>query len=95
MMIFHTGQGTQGIMRPPSDQQLDAVFGTKNKDDAIKIILEKGDLQKASKCLSRSFFIFLKGEVIYIFRFALFQRPKMATRQPMMEMQVTILFQQV
>lgn len=49
MKIFHTGQGTQGIMRPPSDQQLDAVFGTKKVDEAILIILEKGDLQKASE----------------------------------------------
>jgi ribosome maturation protein Sdo1 len=47
--IFHTGQGTQGIMGTPSKQQLDSVFGTHKDTDVVLQILEKGTLQAASE----------------------------------------------
>jgi len=43
--IFHTGQGSQGILGRISKQQLDTVFNTKNEDEAVKIILDKGTIQ--------------------------------------------------
>jgi len=43
--IFHTGQGTQGILGRISKQQLDTIFGTSKEDEAVKIILEKGTMQ--------------------------------------------------
>ncbi|KZP20159.1 DUF1960-domain-containing protein [Athelia psychrophila] len=43
--IFHSGQGNQGIMGTPSNQQLDTVFGTHKDVDVILIVLEKGVAQ--------------------------------------------------
>lgn len=43
--VFFSNQGAQGILRQPSQQQLDNVFGTHKDDEVIKIILEKGQLQ--------------------------------------------------
>ncbi|KAK0491410.1 DUF1960-domain-containing protein [Armillaria novae-zelandiae] len=39
---FHSGQGPQGILGKPSNQQLDTVFGTSKDVDVALIILEKG-----------------------------------------------------
>ncbi|KAK0206925.1 ribosome maturation protein [Desarmillaria ectypa] len=39
---FHSGQGPQGILGKPSNQQLDTVFGTSKDTDVAQIILEKG-----------------------------------------------------
>jgi hypothetical protein len=43
--VFHTGQGAQGIMGRPSNQQLDNVFGTHNEIEVITIVLQKGVAQ--------------------------------------------------
>jgi len=40
--IFHSGQGSQGILGKVSKQQLDTVFGTHDDLDAMKILLENG-----------------------------------------------------
>ncbi|KAK0190554.1 DUF1960-domain-containing protein [Armillaria mellea] len=39
---FHSGQGPQGILGKPSNQQLDTVFGTSKDIDVALIVLEKG-----------------------------------------------------
>lgn len=39
---FHSGQGPQGILGKPSNQQLDTVFGSSKDVDVALIILEKG-----------------------------------------------------
>lgn len=47
--VFCTNQGAQGIMRPPSKQHLDSVFGTTKVEDVIVEILEKGEMQAGSE----------------------------------------------
>lgn len=44
-MVLHSGQGAQGILRKPSQQQLDTVFGTHNDVEVVAYILENGKLQ--------------------------------------------------
>merc|ERR1711964_337578 len=46
--IYKSGQGNQGIMGQVSKQELDAVFGTTNLDDAIVKVLETGHVQHGS-----------------------------------------------
>ncbi|PWN27720.1 DUF1960-domain-containing protein [Jaminaea rosea] len=46
--IFHTGQGTQGIMGHPSKQQLENDFGTHKDVDVVTQILEKGEIQSGA-----------------------------------------------
>ncbi|WFD31937.1 hypothetical protein MSPP1_002979 [Malassezia sp. CBS 17886] len=43
--IFHTDQGNQGLLRRASKQQLEAVFGTQNEDEAIEKLLQIGYVQ--------------------------------------------------
>lgn len=38
--VFHTQQGSQGILHHPSHQQLDNVFGTHKDIDVVKFMLE-------------------------------------------------------
>ncbi|KAF8914224.1 DUF1960-domain-containing protein [Gymnopilus junonius] len=38
--VFHTQQGSQGILHSPSHQQLDNVFGTHKDVDVVKFMLE-------------------------------------------------------
>jgi len=45
--IFHTGQGSQGIMGKLSNQMLDSIFGTHNDVEAMTILLQKGREQAA------------------------------------------------
>ncbi|BGP44961.1 hypothetical protein JCM10450v2_000776 [Rhodotorula kratochvilovae] len=45
--IFHTGQGSQGLLRRPSKQELETVFETSNEDAIIEIILTKGTIKSA------------------------------------------------
>ncbi|GAA5843971.1 hypothetical protein JCM5353_000047 [Sporobolomyces roseus] len=40
--VFHTGQGSQGILERPSKQVLDTVFSSTNEQDIVQIVLEKG-----------------------------------------------------
>ncbi|SCZ90784.1 BZ3500_MvSof-1268-A1-R1_Chr1-3g02247 [Microbotryum saponariae] len=40
--VFHTGQGSQGLLQRPSKQELDSVFGTHNDTEIVEIVLEKG-----------------------------------------------------
>ncbi|WFD03705.1 peroxisome-assembly ATPase [Malassezia obtusa] len=42
--VYHSGQGTQGLLGQVSKQQLDSVFGS-HKDDAIIAVLQNGHLQ--------------------------------------------------
>ena len=46
--VFQSGQGAQGKLLKPSQQQLDTVFETHDDVEVITIILEKGDLQNSS-----------------------------------------------
>ncbi|KAI5476851.1 DUF1960-domain-containing protein [Pseudohyphozyma bogoriensis] len=46
--IFHTGQGAQGLLERPSNQQLSAVFDTHNVPAIIETMLEKGKLQQST-----------------------------------------------
>ncbi|KAI3623551.1 hypothetical protein GLX27_004342 [Malassezia furfur] len=43
--IYHSGQGSQGILGQVSKQQLDTVFGTTKEDEAVVLVLERGHLQ--------------------------------------------------
>ncbi|KAH9482525.1 SDO1-like protein C21C3.19 [Psilocybe cubensis] len=43
--VFHTGQGSQGILRQPSKQQLDTVFGTHKDIDVVEFMLKNGKEQ--------------------------------------------------
>ncbi|KPV78622.1 uncharacterized protein RHOBADRAFT_41166 [Rhodotorula graminis WP1] len=43
--VFHTGQGSQGILARPSKQELDAVFETTKEDEIVEIILTKGQIK--------------------------------------------------
>ena len=43
--VFHTNQGTQGILGKPSKQQLDNTFSTHNIDEVIAIVLQQGVAQ--------------------------------------------------
>jgi len=43
--IFHSGQGSQGLLGRPSKQQLDTVFGSSKDVDVITIVLQKGKEQ--------------------------------------------------
>ncbi|KAF8812205.1 DUF1960-domain-containing protein [Phlegmacium glaucopus] len=43
--VFHSGQGSQGILRQPSKQQLDTVFGTHKDVDVVTFILNNGKEQ--------------------------------------------------
>ena len=45
--VFFSNQGSQGILRQPSQQQLDNDFGTHKDDEVVKEILEKGQLQNS------------------------------------------------
>jgi len=40
--VFHSNQGSQGLLGKPSNQQLDTVFGTHKDVDVITQVLEKG-----------------------------------------------------
>ncbi|XP_006456804.1 hypothetical protein AGABI2DRAFT_195798 [Agaricus bisporus var. bisporus H97] len=43
--VYHTGQGTQGLQKTPSNQQLDTIFGTHKDVDVVQFILKNGKLQ--------------------------------------------------
>ena len=45
--IFTTEHGKQGVLNTASNSQLENEFGTKNEDDVVKQILEKGDIQSS------------------------------------------------
>lgn len=49
--IYHSAQGSQGLLGAPSKQQLDTVFGTHRDDEVIEIIL-KGGREQASDGVS-------------------------------------------
>ncbi|GAA5831848.1 hypothetical protein JCM11251_003908 [Rhodosporidiobolus azoricus] len=40
--VFHTGQGSQGLLARPSKQELDTVFQSSNENVIVETILEKG-----------------------------------------------------
>lgn len=43
--VFHSGQGSQGILGKASNQQLDNDFGTHKDVDVITAVLQKGKEQ--------------------------------------------------
>ncbi|GAA5977309.1 hypothetical protein JCM11641_000061 [Rhodosporidiobolus odoratus] len=45
--VFHSGQGSQGILARPSKQELDTVFSTTNSDAIVETILSKGRILSA------------------------------------------------
>lgn len=52
--MFHTGQGSQGILRQPSKQQLDTVFGT-HKDVAVVEFMLKNGKEQTGEGIKDSF----------------------------------------
>lgn len=50
--MFIYRHGKQGVLNTASNSQLENEFGTKNEDDVVKQILEKGDIQSSEVCLS-------------------------------------------
>ncbi|KAF8204754.1 hypothetical protein BJ912DRAFT_1052087 [Pholiota molesta] len=44
--IYHTAQGSQGLLGKPSNQQLDTVFGTHKDVEVIDFIMKNGKEQK-------------------------------------------------
>jgi len=40
--VFHSGQGSQGILRRPSKQQLDTDFGSSKDVDVVEFMLKNG-----------------------------------------------------
>ncbi|GEM06471.1 RNA binding protein [Rhodotorula toruloides] len=40
--VFHTGQGSQGVLVRASKQELENIFSTTNEDEIVQIVLEKG-----------------------------------------------------
>ena len=46
--VFHSGQGSQGVLGRPSKQELDSVFGTTKDDEIVEIILTKGRVLETS-----------------------------------------------
>ena len=42
--VFHTGQGSQGLLERASKQELDTAFGSSNHNDILPLMLEKGRL---------------------------------------------------
>ncbi|KDQ08851.1 hypothetical protein BOTBODRAFT_37545 [Botryobasidium botryosum FD-172 SS1] len=51
--IYSSGQGKQGKFGEISKQDLSIVFGTEVIEDAVKILLEKGTLQKGEALSSK------------------------------------------
>jgi len=43
--VFHSSQGSQGLLGRPSKQQLDYTFGTSKDVDVVEILLKKGKEQ--------------------------------------------------
>jgi hypothetical protein len=43
--VYHTGQGTQGLQKKPSNQQLDTIFGTHKDVEVVEFILKNGKIQ--------------------------------------------------
>lgn len=40
--VFHSNQGSQGLLLKPSNQQLDTAFGTHKDTDVITVVLKNG-----------------------------------------------------
>ncbi|KAF8663447.1 hypothetical protein AX16_001017 [Volvariella volvacea WC 439] len=53
--VYHSTQGSQGILGKPSKQQLDTTFGTSVDVDVIKFILENGKEQSGEAIASTTF----------------------------------------
>ncbi|KAF7792855.1 hypothetical protein EIP86_003956 [Pleurotus ostreatoroseus] len=45
--VLFSNQGSQGILRAPSEQQLENEFGTKKDIDVVQQILEKGNFKES------------------------------------------------
>ncbi|KAK7060370.1 hypothetical protein VNI00_001135 [Paramarasmius palmivorus] len=45
--VFHSNQGSQGLLATPSRQQLDGIFGTSKDIDVVQKMLELGKSQPA------------------------------------------------
>lgn len=45
--VFHTGQGSQGLLQRPSKQELETVFGTTKEDEIVEIVLTKGTIKSS------------------------------------------------
>ncbi|KAF8640017.1 hypothetical protein AX17_001261 [Amanita inopinata Kibby_2008] len=53
--VFHSGQGSQGLLGKPSNQQLDTVFGSTKDIDVVTTILAKGREQASEGIQSSTF----------------------------------------
>ncbi|KZT62798.1 FYSH domain-containing protein [Calocera cornea HHB12733] len=49
--VYHSNQGSQGVLGKASKQTLETVFDTSNEDEVARIMLEKGTL-KSSESLN-------------------------------------------
>jgi ribosome maturation protein Sdo1 len=47
MLTSFCRHGKQGVLNTASNSQLENEFGTKNEDEVVKVILEKGDVQSS------------------------------------------------
>ncbi|GAA5994723.1 SBDS family protein [Rhodotorula paludigena] len=45
--VFHTGQGSQGLLQRPSKQELETVFGTTKEDEIVEVVLTKGTIKSS------------------------------------------------
>ncbi|EGO02013.1 hypothetical protein SERLA73DRAFT_132746 [Serpula lacrymans var. lacrymans S7.3] len=61
--IFHSGQGSQGLLGRPSKQQLETVFGTSKDVDVMTIVLQKGR-EQAGEGFSGGTFSSAKGSML-------------------------------
>jgi len=51
--IFHSNQGSQGLLHRPSKQELENTFGTHKDTDVVTMILQKGK-EEAGDSISSS-----------------------------------------
>lgn len=62
--VFHSGQGAQGVLRQPSQQQLDTVFGTHKDVDVITFILKNGKEQAGGTIAASGTFNISRGSAV-------------------------------
>ena len=62
--VFHSGQGAQGILLKPSQQQLDTVFGTHKDVDVVTFILNNGKSQHGGAISSSGTLNIARGSAV-------------------------------
>ena len=62
--VFHSGQGAQGVLRQPSHQQLDTIFGTHNDIEVVTFILKNGKDQHGGAIASSGTLNMARGSAV-------------------------------